>query len=441
MVRQGPDDNDKVSDLDDAKSHDFYSVLRKIVNEATQDPSLLRNLVYSLARYHLWSETVLSQSPSSSQAQSSILANLHETLALESAIKRLEADFVASANPPVAGTPSLPSEIAQLLEQWKQEEGRHQALSNQKAMLDDNKAILEGSPSGNAVVPIAEGPTSQEFPLAPALSVTSPPSLDARGLTLPDTIDYVPARRTGRIDFRLIGPAIICAAMFAVVFGWDYLARLRMSGPAAQTVQSQASATTSGSTDRIINGRSAAVVSPGESSLPFPLPTAYGVFAISEGRLVELQPLAIRMPDPRILVSAPINTPARATVKNGKVEFIIFRRDLLNNAPQTISVRVVARVRRTMKFVDGKAMIGSSEGSWRIRANAYQFRVSPVDDNREMIVVTSNPGFVLPAGRYALVVNGLGYDFAVDGPITSLDQCLEQVEAVNGTMLSECPKS
>ena len=94
-----------------------------------------------------------------------------------------------------------------------------------------------------------------------------------------------------------------------------------------------------------------------------------------------------------------------------------------------------------MKFVDGRAIMSPVEGSWRIRANAYQFKVSPLDSNREMIVIQPESEFILPAGRYALVLNGLGYDFTVAGPVTSPEQCLEQVEALNGTLLSECRKS
>jgi len=45
---------------------------------------------------------------------------------------------------------------------------------------------------------------------------------------------------------------------------------------------------------------------------------------------------------------------------------------------------------------------------------------------------------VLPAGRYALVIKGQAYDFTVAGPITEAAQCLERVDAANGTFYSEC---
>jgi hypothetical protein len=42
------------------------------------------------------------------------------------------------------------------------------------------------------------------------------------------------------------------------------------------------------------------------------------------------------------------------------------------------------------------------------------------------------------AGRYAVVLGGLAYDFTVDGPITASAQCLESFEALNGPVFSEC---
>ena len=81
------------------------------------------------------------------------------------------------------------------------------------------------------------------------------------------------------------------------------------------------------------------------------------------------------------------------------------------------------------------------EGSWRIRDKSYEFQVSPLENNREMVVIQPSPDFVFPPGRYALVLNGYGYDFTVAGPITAPEQCLEQVQVVDGIVVSECPKS
>jgi hypothetical protein len=67
--------------------------------------------------------------------------------------------------------------------------------------------------------------------------------------------------------------------------------------------------------------------------------------------------------------------------------------------------------------------------------------VRPIAGNPEMLLVQSeNPDFILPAGRYALVLKEQGYDFVVAGAVTDLSQCLERTDAVNGAFYSECKK-
>jgi hypothetical protein len=142
-----------------------------------------------------------------------------------------------------------------------------------------------------------------------------------------------------------------------------------------------------------------------------------------------------------VRLSAEITHPSKTTVPGDKLAFVVFRRDLANSAPQSVSVRIIARVSRAMKFDNGKATVTPVEGSWRIRDKSYEFRVSPLETNREMVVIQTDPDFVFPAGRYALVLNGYGYDFSVAGAVTSPEQCLEQVQVTDGIVVSECPKS
>ena len=178
-----------------------------------------------------------------------------------------------------------------------------------------------------------------------------------------------------------------------------------------------------------------------DADLRFALPKTYGVYVEDNGQLTELEPLPIRIPDHRIQLSAEIATPSRVTVASNKLAFVVFRRDLVNNAPQSVSVRVVARVARAMRFVDGKPITSPIEGAWRIRSKAYEFKVAPLQGHPEMIVIQADPEFAFPAGRYALVLGGYGYDFNIAGPITAPEQCLEQAIVVNGTVLSECAKT
>jgi hypothetical protein len=185
-------------------------------------------------------------------------------------------------------------------------------------------------------------------------------------------------------------------------------------------------------------------VQPPASNPPeFPIPGDYGVYAINEGKLNELDMLSEQIPDKRIAMSTPVTQPSRTTLANGRAKFVVYRRDLANNGPERVDVRVVARVARALTFDSkGKPTLASVSGAWNIRNITYGFRVRPVPGNAEMLLIQpENAEFVLPAGRYVLVLKNQGYDFTVAGPMTDRSQCLERTEAANGTFYSECQKS
>jgi hypothetical protein len=171
--------------------------------------------------------------------------------------------------------------------------------------------------------------------------------------------------------------------------------------------------------------------------LPFPLPGSYGIYALSDNKLLELKPLPINVPDARIQLSAEIKKPSTTTIDD-KPAFILFRRDLLNNAPQKLTLRVVARIERETKFIDGKPTVTKLDEEWRVRSKSYDLKVSPIDGEREMVMARLEDNSSLPAGRYALVLNRAGYDFTVKGPIVAPEQCLEQFETTNSAIYSEC---
>jgi hypothetical protein len=178
------------------------------------------------------------------------------------------------------------------------------------------------------------------------------------------------------------------------------------------------------------------------NSPAFPVPSDYGIYALNNGTLSELNALSERVPDKRIAVSTPINRPGRTTLPDGSAKFIIFRRDLAGNAPDRIEIRVVARVVRASTFdAKGKPSSVPVSDAWNIRNLSHEFRVRPIAGNPEMLLVQSEqPDFVLPAGRYVLVLREQGYDFVVAGAVTDLAQCLERTDAVNGAFYSECKK-
>jgi len=173
-----------------------------------------------------------------------------------------------------------------------------------------------------------------------------------------------------------------------------------------------------------------------------PKPSNYGVYALNGDTLSELSLAMERAPDKRIAMSTPISEPSRTRIADGKVRFILFRRDLVGNAPERIDVRVVARVVRALKFdAKGKPNFTSVPDSWNIRNISHEMRVRPVPDNPEMLLVQSEkPDFELSPGRYVLVLKEQPYDFTVEGKITDAAQCLERTDAMNGSFYSECQK-
>ena len=198
-----------------------------------------------------------------------------------------------------------------------------------------------------------------------------------------------------------------------------------------------------------INSRGDDIGSPQRAETPgwataqqmsLPLPDLYGVYAISNGQLIELETLPGQVPDQRIAVSGTISQPSRVTLPSGPLAFIVFRRDVATSMSERVPIRVVARLKRAMMSGPASKRRSAEVGdTWTIRNVTYDFRVAPVDQNKEMVLVRpTSADFTLPSGRYALVLKGQAYDFTIEGPVTEPAQCLERVEAANGSFYHEC---
>jgi hypothetical protein len=139
-------------------------------------------------------------------------------------------------------------------------------------------------------------------------------------------------------------------------------------------------------------------------------------------------------------MSTPIKMASRTVLPDGRAVFVVYRRDAANSAPERVSVRVIAKVLRAMTFnTAGQASTTNMQDTWTIRNISYDFRVAPLSEGAEMLMIRpENEDFVFPAGRYGLVIKGQAYDFTVAGPITEAAQCLEGIKAENGTFYSEC---
>lgn len=179
-----------------------------------------------------------------------------------------------------------------------------------------------------------------------------------------------------------------------------------------------------------------------QQSAAFPLPSVYGIYAVSGGQLNELEGLPGRVPDQKVFMSTPIKAPSRTVLPDGRIAFIAYRRDIASSAPERVTVRVIAKVTRAMTYNSGgQANTANVEDSWTIRSTGYELRVAPVSESSEMLMIRhESADFVFPAGRYGLVLKGQAYDFTVAGRITDAAQCLERIEAANGVFYSECKK-
>ena len=86
-------------------------------------------------------------------------------------------------------------------------------------------------------------------------------------------------------------------------------------------------------------------------------------------------------------MSTPVKTPSKTILPDGRLAFIVFRRDL-SSAPDRVSVRAIAKVVRGMSFdLDARAKVSNLDDQWAIRSASFELRVTPVDDNPEMLLL------------------------------------------------------
>ena len=373
---------------------DYYSILLKAIAEASSDPARLRKLVYALACHNLNPDMVLAGPIPDATRQARTILELEQALQLERAIKRLESQSTPPADVPhPAGQDRSLSELSD------------------DARPDRRPGWLDAA---GPIGMLAEAPIQGSY--AMRLSIAS---------------------------LLQVGAATaIGVSCFVGIFAWMQWVRPmptligRSAPPLVVPGENLPDVA-----DTVGSAQPPGIESPAtlQSGLPFPLPASYGVYAGRDSQLIELEPLPVEVPTSRARVSAEITKPSRATLPGHKLAFVVFRQNLADDIPAAVSARVVGRVSRALTFGDFRAKVTPLESSWRIRDKSYEFKVSPIEGNREMFVV--QPDGVLPAGRYALVLNGYGYDFTVAGPITAPEQCLEQTQLTNGVLVTECPRS
>ena len=391
---------------------DHYSILAQMVAEVSQDHAQLRTFIYEFARVKLRKDLYpLFVEGAWSEIEEHVRG-------LEAAIDRIEADFAQNA-------PSLRYDSRPALSYGSREQSTRSSVA-----LHAQSLLVRSSPHSTSSLPIV---SDNNDPLANAFL----------GKHLRSTF----WRNTQLIAAAAIGIAIYATNDPKSVLSWFGLHWLDTLTQISSTnnVEKQQNVAVSGKESTPRSNKESAPRSnePRRArATEIPIPTEYGAYVVTNGQLIELEQLPIRVPDPRVAISAEISMPSQTHLSTGRFQFVVFRRDLMNNAPDRVSVRIVARVKRALTFDSrGNAKTANIEQSWVIRGNSYEMRVGPLADNPEMIVIRSDPtDFIFPAGRYTLVLKGIGYDFTVDGPQTDTAHCLERTDALNAPIYSECRK-
>lgn len=391
---------------------DPYSVLVKAIARASSDPVRFRKLVYVMAMQDL--KSAAREPTPDPVKQATTLLELEEALQFEYAVARIEQHADAGANGETSSGQPRPGAPAR-----------------------------GDTPRDRSTAAAAEQVTDLVADRLPAF-------LDPVTQVIPDSLEEAPPPRPSLLQSNWLPfPQLAIASAAALAFcagiagfvQWDRqaMATSAVAGTAAaQRASNQVATATRHSPETVGAGHPQTRPA---AALPFPPPKAYSVYAESNGRITALQPLPISIPAGHFRTSEEITEASRTLVSGGDLKFVVYRRDLAPDALDTVSIRVVARVAHSLSFVNGKAAMTPVTGVWRVRDKTYRLKASPVEGNPQMVVMEPEAGTVLPSGRYALMLNGEGYDFTVPGPVTAMEQCLEQFQVQNGMILSECPKS
>jgi hypothetical protein len=390
---------------------DHYSTLAQMVTELSGDHAQLRTFIYEYARVKLRTDLY-------PLFVDGAWSEINEHMCrLEAAIDQIEADFVYDGLP----------------------------ASSPLALPD-----LTGRRAGNLLASRSPGVSASDKLDGKKTNTFGADAIHDRSMLFPSRgptalPSFFGAKRSQNFwrNIQIAGAVVIGLVLFAVVDFQSLIRRSHQDPPREAPINTTRNSNKEGSVaspDKTVAPSSVAKL---PSRLNDPLvPKEYGAYAVVNGKLAELEQLSIRVPDPRVAISAAIQTPSRTHLPAGQIQFIIFRRDLMNNAPDRVTVRVMAQIVKALSFDShGNAKTSQVEQSWVIRNNSYPMKVAPLGDNPEMIVIRSDPpDLSLPAGRYILVLKSVGYDFTVDGGATDQAHCLERTDALSAPIYTECRK-
>ena len=366
MAIQAPH-HEKPSQLSGAAlqiSKNLHAALLELISDLTDDPAKLRQFIYLAARQKLKQDAI---QVGSVDPQSRLHNYMRLKEALEDAITYVESTVQATIDqnksrirpPIIPGTAPREYPFSQ---GWRPTE--------EDVNPSTSQPTLESPPTLRDNVLIV---APQPMTLVETTDARFERWLDHRIRLSLQTMDYVPKPQKEWSSFALalkiffgttIGLALVGSLMVWFYFSSWRLTHHEVAAAPIRNIPPPEPAAAGPSSSVVA---APAIVQPivqpakPEPKLPFPLPRLFGVYAVNDGKLVELEQLPIKVPIPRVQISAEITVPSRATISGQNLRFVVYRRDLVSSAPQTVSVRVVARVLRLMKFVGGKPTVSPIE--------------------------------------------------------------------------------
>jgi hypothetical protein len=466
-----------------AEMMDYYAVLRRKIRDVSEDPAKMREVVYEAARLALRRQVNAQQPPLDSVATERHMSEL------EDAIARLEADAAG----PRALDNGKPGEAVAAADH----EASRPSQAGPAQSVEDAAFFTVGDPQiwgSPRAAPPDRAVAIEPIPVPDRAAAREPvlgPDRTRRSAYLVNPGDFVNPKMTPRVRpaphsrAHLLVPglkvtfqvavATLAVAAFCVAM-WGRGSPVQTAAEMQPAVARTSSVRPVSPPAEIADGTSAVAVAPiapaplapaplaaappaaaapdtaplataplppapAEAALPFPRPAAYGVYAIRDNQLIELEQAVATPVDPRTPDQLQIVKPGRIVSATAKLSFVVFRPDLVSNPPEKVSVRIAARIAHTMNFNSaGKAVVTApATDTWLIRDQGYDLRATPMRESAEMVMLRlENPEFAFPPGRYELMLGGQAYDFVIAGEVTDLAHCVEGVVTVRGLAFYEC---
>lgn len=412
---------------------DYYSILERKIEAVRAEPVRSRALIYDLARYALKNKAY-ARDPTLTPAEIN-----KQLLMLEMAIALVEAQAQLGDAPPKGkvrepaarvppaksvsaaefSRPSREPDYEVVRESPIRPRGGRDLVVLPPRNVDHSRFADEDFDSDEAVMLNRRMAVAPETMAIIQLLAEAQKSRSSRALRLLDGL------------FRAAVVVAIVGGGYAVWSGQigNFLPTPSVPGPVAAVTEPVATVATPTAPEP-------------KAVLPStPRPTVYGVYAVHDDRLVTLERANTIPVDPRAKHLLQISEPSHTVFEDGRLSFSVYRRDLATSAPIAVPIRIVARIASVMRFGPGGTLVNvkPEKDTWLIYSAGYNFRVLPVPDNQEMILIQpDDPNLVLPPGRYALVLDDQHFEFRVAGEVTDPRSCVEGVATPQGPVFHVC---